>query len=313
MNILVTGGAGFIGSHLCDCLVDTKNQVTIIDDLSTGNLSNLSYVIDNIIFYNEKIENFDFNKLQKIDAVVHLAAQPSVPISIKNFGDSSSSNILSSIKVIDYCRTNFIPLVYASSSAIYGDLEIGDDHSSEVDLLSPYATDKYAMELYAKTANKLYKLSSIGLRFFNVYGPRQDPRSPYSGVISIFADRLINGSKIKINGGFQTRDFIYVKDVVDAIFNSINIANTNILCEQVNVLTGKTISVDNLANMLIKEVGVKADKEYHNLSEGDPQKSEGTIRKMNELLGLTIIDMVPIKVGLSKTINSMNINVKNNE
>ena len=101
--------------------------------------------------------------------------------------------------------------------------------------------------------------------------------------------------------------------MVDAIFNSINIANTNILCEQVNVLTGKTISVDNLANMLIKEVGVKADKEYHNLSEGDPQKSEGTIRKMNELLGLTIIDMVPIKVGLSKTINSMNINVKNNE
>jgi UDP-glucose 4-epimerase len=172
MNILVTGGAGFIGSNLCDYLVDRKNHVTIIDDLSTGNISNLTYIFDNIIFYNEKIESFDFNKLQKIDAVVHLAAQPSVPISIENFGDSSSSNILGSIKVIDYCRSNLIPLIYASSSAVYGNLEIGDDQSSEVELLSPYATDKYAMELYAKTANELYQLSSIGLRFFNVYGPR---------------------------------------------------------------------------------------------------------------------------------------------
>jgi UDP-glucose 4-epimerase len=128
-----------------------------------------------------------------------LAAQASVPISVAKFGSSSSSNMLGTIKVIDYCRVNQIPLVYASSSAIYGNLELGDDQNSRVDLVSPYATDKYAMELYAKTAYKLYQLSSIGLRFFNVYGPRQDSTSSYSGVISTFVDRLLRRKSITIN------------------------------------------------------------------------------------------------------------------
>jgi UDP-glucose 4-epimerase len=313
MNILVTGGAGFIGSNLCDYLVSKNYHVTIIDDLSTGKTSNLSSIIETIIFFKEKIESFDFNKLNKIDIVVHLAAQPSVPISIENFGISSSMNILGSINVIDYCRTHKIPLVYASSSAIYGDLEIGDDQGSEIDLLSPYATDKYAMELYAKTAYRLYQLSSIGLRFFNVYGPRQDPSSPYSGVISIFIDRLLNGHNIRINGGFQTRDFVYIEDIIQAIFKSIHIVCEDIICDQVNVLTGKTISVDEVSDILIKEIGIKVDKEFYELPEGDPKKSDGTSTKMKEFFGHDLKNMISIKTGLVKTVNFMQDSLRNNE
>jgi UDP-glucose 4-epimerase len=305
MNILVTGGSGFIGSNLSDYLVNRGHSVTVVDDLSTGYISNLSSVIDGISFYDEKIELFDFDKLSKIDVLVHMAAQPSVPISVAKFGSSSSSNIIGTIKVIDYCRINRVPLVYASSSAVYGNLELGDDQNSRIDLLTPYATDKYVMEVYAKTAYKLYQLSSIGLRFFNVYGPRQDPTSSYSGVISKFVDRLLRKESITINGGYQTRDFIYVKDVVDIIFKSILVVSNTTLCEQTNVLTGQSVTIDELANMLIKKIGVDVDKKYQELPLGDPKQSNGTIKKMADLLKVDLSDMTPIDSGLSKTVNFM--------
>ena len=305
MNILVTGGSGFIGSNLSDYLVNRGHSVTVVDDLSTGYISNLSSVIDGISFYDEKIELFDFDKLSKIDVLVHMAAQPSVPISVAKFGSSSSSNIIGTIKVIDYCRINRVPLVYASSSAVYGNLELGDDQNSRIDLLTPYATDKYVMEVYAKTAYKLYQLSSIGLRFFNVYGPHQDPTSSYSGVISKFVDRLLRKESITINGGYQTRDFIYVKDVVDIIFKSILVVSNTTLCEQTNVLTGQSVTIDELANMLIKKIGVDVDKKYQELPLGDPKQSNGTIKKMADLLKVDLSDMTPIDSGLSKTVNFM--------
>ena len=305
MNILVTGGSGFIGSNLSDYLVNRGHSVTVVDDLSTGYISNLSSVIDGISFYDEKIELFDFDKLSKIDVLVHMAAQPSVPISVAKFGSSSSSNMIGTIKVIDYCRINRVPLVYASSSAVYGNLELGDDQNSRIDLLTPYATDKYVMEVYAKTAYKLYQLSSIGLRFFNVYGPRQDPTSSYSGVISKFVDRLLRKESITINGGYQTRDFIYVKDVVDIIFKSILVVSNTTLCEQTNVLTGQSVTIDELANMLIKKIGVDVDKKYQELPLGDPKQSNGTIKKMADLLKVDLSDMTPIDSGLSKTVNFM--------
>jgi len=303
MNILVTGGAGFIGSHLCEYLVNSGHQITVVDDLSSGDKSNLSSVIHLIDFYQEKIETFDFSKLYNIDSIVHLAAQVSVPVSINDFGNSSSSNLLGAVRVIDFCRYNQVPLVYASSSALYGNLELGDDIVDTVDLLSPYAADKYVMELYAKVANQLYKLSSVGLRFYNVYGPRQDPRSAYSGVISIFSDRLLRGNSITINGGYQSRDFIYVKDIVKAIDKSLVVVNREILCEQINILTGKSITVDNVANMLIDAVGVKVEKIYQELPAGDPEHSKGTTTKMQRLLGIDLESMVPIDAGLLSTIN----------
>jgi len=302
MHILVTGGAGFIGSNLCDYLGFKGCQVSVVDDLSSGNISNLSSVIDRINFYQEKIEIFDFNKLSNVDSVIHLAAQVTVQMSISSFGTSSSSNILGAIKVIDYCRLNEVPLVYASSAAVYGNLELGNDLSSEIDLLSPYASDKYVLEIYAKTAFKNYQLSSIGLRFFNVYGPRQDPENPYSGVISIFIDRLLRSEKITINGGYQTRDFIYVKDAVETIYKSIVLAQNTVVCEQINVLTGKSVSIDELATMLMKKIAVNVEKEYSILPAGDPEGPEGTTEKMENLLNIDLKDMISIDNGLSETV-----------
>lgn len=305
MNILVTGGAGFIGSHLCEYLVKQGHNITVVDDLSTGYKSNLSYVLDIIDFHEEKIEFFDFAKLSKIDSVVHLAAQVSVPVSIDDFGVSSTSNLSGTIKVIDFCKRKQLPFVYASSSAVYGNLDFGDDSGSLVNLLSPYAADKYVMELYAKVAHQLYQLSSIGLRFFNVYGPRQDPSSAYSGVISIFSDRLLGGKNITIKGGYQTRDFIYVKDVVDAIYKALIVAHEDVLCEQINVLTGKSISVNEVADILIKKVGAAGDKIYKDLPVGDPNKSHGATIKMERVLGADLEAMVSISAGLLSTIDSI--------
>ena len=302
MHILVTGGAGFIGSNLCDYLVIKGCQVSVVDDLSSGDITNLVSIIDNINFYQEKIEVFNFNKLANVDSVIHLAAQVSVNISISSFGKSSSSNVLGAIKVIDYCRLNQIPLVYASSAAIYGNLKISDDLNSKIDLLSPYASDKYMLEVYAKTAFKNYQLSSIGLRFFNVYGPRQDPTNAYSGVISIFINRLLSNNNITINGGHQTRDFIYVKDVVAIIFKSVILSQSSVVCEQVNVLTGKSISIDELASLLIKKINVNVKKEYFALPAGDPKGSLGATKKLESFLKIDLNDMISIDNGLSKTV-----------
>ena len=302
MKILITGGAGFIGSNLCDFLIANDNQVIVVDDLSTGHKSNLSSIFEKIEFYEKKIEKFDFNKVSNIDAIVHLAAQPSVPLSITNFADSSSANLLGTINVIDYCRIKKIPFIYASSSAVYGDLTLGNDESKKIDLLSPYATDKYAMELYAKTAHKLYQLSSVGLRFFNVYGPRQDPGSPYSGVISIFADRMLEGREVAINGGHQTRDFVYVKDVVNTIHRAIVLASRSVVCEVSNVLTGKSVTIDYLADQMMDIVGIDVNKTYQNLPVGDPEQSDGTVEKMARLFSIETARFLELKEGLQETI-----------
>ena len=302
MNILVTGGAGFIGSNLCYFLLKKGHNILIIDNFSSGFLENLTLIQDKVTLFETNIEDFNFSNLGSLDAVVHLAAQPSVPLSITKFGKSTTSNLLGSIKVIDFCRKKDIPLIYASSSAVYGNLENGDDKSSNVELLSPYAADKHTMEVYSKLANKLYGLSSIGLRFFNVYGPRQDPNNPYSGVISIFADRIINQEQIIINGGHQSRDFVYVEDVVKLIEKSLEIALFRKVCDVSNVLTGTSVTIDNLANELIRLIGNKVVKSYRELPEGDPLFSRGSTKKMCELFCIGLENFTPFKNGLQKTV-----------
>ena len=305
MKYLVTGGAGFIGSHLIELLIKNNHTVVCIDDLSTGYQSNLVSIIDKIDFYEEKIELFDFNKLNDIDAIVHLAAQVSVPVSITNFSDSSSSNLLGAIRVIDYCKSHQIPLIYASSSAVYGNLQLGNDEVDNIDLLSPYAADKYAIELYSKTAHKIYQLSSVGLRFFNVYGPRQDPKNSYSGVISIFADRLLKGQNITINGGYQTRDFIYVKDVTNVIYCAITLASKNSLYEISNVLTGKSVTINELAQKMMNIVDVKVKINYQNLASGDPEQSNGSTNKMVALFKVKTDNFIKLDQGLMSTIEKI--------
>ena len=159
--------------------------------------------------------------------------------------------------------------------------------------------------MYATVANQIYGLSSVGLRFFNVYGPRQDRSSPYSGVISIFVDCLLKKKSITINGGYQTRDFIYVNDVVKAIEQSLSNALESCVCEQVNILTGTTISIDELADILIDEIGVDAVKIYQELPMGDPVHSNGTSEKMIDFLNIDLKSLTSLKAGLTETIDFM--------
>ncbi len=301
-KILVTGGAGFIGSNLVESLLKGGYRIIVIDNFSTGRKENLQDFLGDIQLVTSDLENYDLAQHKDISAVVHLAAQPSVPLSIENFKDSSISNMTAAINVIDYCKNNSLPLVYASSSAIYGELPFGSDESDKVDLLSPYAADKVLLEIYSNIAFKLYKMRSIGLRFFNVYGPKQDPGSAYSGVISIFVDRLLKKNKVYVNGGYQTRDFVYIDDVVRVIELALVKVSNDSLCDQVNVLTGKSMSINQLLEILSDELSIVPQVIKQNLPEGDPEKSEGSSNKLCSLLDFNLESLVDIKDGLRCTI-----------
>jgi UDP-glucose 4-epimerase len=311
MKVLVTGGAGFIGSHVCENLLENGQEVFILDDLSTGKLSNISAIKDNVTFIHSRVEDYDFGSLTSINAVIHLAAQASVPLSITEFYNSSKTNILSSLKIIDFCIKYKLPLVYASSSAIYGGLPLGDDEEDSVDLLSPYAADKFALELYAKVSSVTSGLSSIGLRFFNVYGPRQDPSNPYSGVISIFIEKLLSNQNIIINGGSQTRDFVHVTNVAEVIAQAVYTTSSKTISDSVNVLTGKSVSIDSLADNLIEITGSCSEKIYHELPVGDPMESNGTVAKLPHLLNIMPSDFISLHQGLKTTVNDMKNASKN--
>jgi len=301
-KFVVTGGCGFIASHLVELLAEKGYSVFIIDDFSSGYLSNISWINGDITIYEAKVEKFDFYSIGSVDAVFHLAAQASVPFSIDNFVSSSGSNMLSTFKVIEYCTHYNIPMVYATSSAVYGNLPFGEE-AGEIELMSPYATDKYCMEMYASVNFKLRGISSFGLRFFNVYGPRQDASNPYSGVISIFADRMLKGLSITINGGYQTRDFVYVKDVVRCLFRSYEYLLQNKAVAISNILTGKSISIDQLVDYLAEIINVKPEKIYCELPAGDPEQSLGSTEQMCRLLGVQTEKFIKIRDGLVDTIN----------
>jgi len=303
-RILVTGGAGFIGSHTCDKLIANDNEIIVVDNLSSGYEKNIKHLADRIEFYRESIETFDLAKIKRLDGIIHLAAQTSVPISVEKFRSSSTTNINGFLNLIDFSKDRQLPLVYASSSAVYGNLSNGDDTSSETNLINPYAVDKYAMELYGKMSHYLYKLPNIGLRFFNVYGKRQDPSSQYSGVISVFINQMKNNLEVTIHGGQQTRDFIYVSDVVNTISSSLAYLFEELVYDQINVLTGQSTSIEELYHMLADLLKYNKKPIYSELLKGDPLESGGTIVKMKEILSLDPKEFVTLNEGLLETINS---------
>ncbi len=301
MKYLVTGGAGFIGSHLIENLKDNDHEVICLDNFSSGLRSNIAH-IKGITVIDASLELQDH--ISDIDGIFHLAAQASVPKSIDDFFESSSNNLLGTIKVFDWARKSNIPVVYASSSAIYGNLPLGDDSCEEFDILSPYAQDKLTMEHYASMAWKVYKTASIGLRFFNVYGPRQDPSNPYSGVISIFVDRMSKGLPLTVNGGYQTRDFVYVKDICDALARSMRLLHVKSVCEAMNVGTGVSITIDQLVEVLMDIMSVKPKIDRVALPAGDPEISGGTYTKMQNLLDTDLGNLTPFKIGIQDTVQN---------
>ncbi|MDX2507833.1 MAG: NAD-dependent epimerase/dehydratase family protein, partial [Gammaproteobacteria bacterium] len=225
MKALVTGGAGFIGSHIVDRLLNDGHEVIVLDDFSTGHRSNLP---DNkaLTIVEGDISNFDTVKqcMQGIDWVFHKAAVASVPRTVNDPIGSTAVNYQGTLHLLEAARHNNVKrMVFASSAALYGDEPTLPKVETMCPVtLSPYAVDKLASEFACGMYTRLYGLETVCLRYFNVYGPRQDPSSPYSGVISIFTDKLKNKQTPTIFGdGEQTRDFVFVSDVVEANMKAI--------------------------------------------------------------------------------------------
>ena len=302
MIYLVTGGAGFIGSHLIEKLIEKEVKIICIDDLSSGHKSNLKNY-KNVIFINDSIQNINLLKLPEIDGVFHLAAQTSVHCSIDNIYESSLNNLSSTLKVFEYANKLKVPVVYASSSAVYGNLQVGDDTIEKYDILSPYALDKLTMEYYAKLCWDIYKTPSVGLRFFNVYGPRQFPTNQYSGVISIFSKCLLKNLPVTINGGYQTRDFIYVKDIVRILIKSMIKVQSQPGYKIFNVGTGQSISINALLSLFKAILNIEPQIIIKDLPLGDPERSDGTFDKLTTFLNLNLNEFTNLKNGLKATID----------
>ena len=288
--VCVTGGAGFIGSHVCDRLVERGCQVIVVDDLSTGKRANLGKHLDSgdveLIVADVAEGLAEPLAGKKIERFIHLAAQVSVVASIEHPLRDVNVNYRGTVQVLEHARaTGAAKVVFASSAAIYGDASAPPVREDAPALpVSPYGIDKYASELMLRYYSEVQKLPTTSLRFFNVYGPRQDPASPYSGVISIFADRARAGRDLTIFGdGEQTRDFVYVGDVsrlvVEAVFSE---AGDGTVC---NVGTGRETTVNELARTVVRLCGDKSQIEHAPPRAGEILKSYANVERAAELFG----------------------------
>jgi UDP-glucose 4-epimerase len=299
---LVTGGAGFIGSHLCDALVHRGDTVRVLDDLSTGSRDNLPRGVPLI---EADVADPDAMRaaIDGVDGAFHLAAIASVARGVTDWLGTHRANLTGTITLFDAIRRRgvHVPVVYASSAAVYGDcatVPINED--AERRPLSAYGADKYACELHARVASHVHGIPATGLRFFNVYGPRQDPRSPYSGVISIFCERIIRGAPIDIFGdGGQTRDFVFVADVVAALVAAMGSALPG--APVFNVCTGTPTSVLELARTIATLAGTAPELRHLAPRAGEIRYSTGTPDRARTAFGLG--EPVPLRLGLREVLD----------
>ncbi len=280
MRAVVTGGCGFIGSNLVGEL-SRFMDVTVIDNLSTGNLSNLEGIEVEFV----KGDILDLNLLKKVfkgaDYVFHLAAVVSVQESVENPLRTNEVNVRGTINVLEAARSQGIKKVINSSScAIYGDSYVLPLKETTLpDPKSPYAASKLAAENYCKVYSEVYGLKSISLRYFNVYGPKQDPFSDYAAVIPKFISRVLRRERPIIYGdGEQTRDFVYVKDVVKANLLAIEKGEG-----VYNIASGKSVSINELARLICRIAGEDVNPIYEKEREGDIRHSVADVSKAREI------------------------------
>ena len=314
---VVTGGAGFIGSHTVDRLIELGHRVVVLDNFSTGKRANLArWLVPEHSFTGAKpalelvtcdIAHGIFAALAPItrehgpvERIVHLAAQVSVVHSVANPLVDMQVNYGGTLHVLEYARaTGVKKVVFASSAAVYGDVEtmpVGEDTPTRP--LSPYGIDKLASELALDYYAAVHGIPTTALRFFNVYGPRQDPSSPYSGVISIFADRAKAGKPLTIFGdGGQTRDFVYVGDVVRAITSALGDGNSRLVA---NVGTGGEITVLELARTIAKLCGGTSTIDHAAARSGEIYKSRARVDCLRDALG--VVAETQLETGLRATL-----------
>jgi len=299
---LVTGGAGFIGSHLVDVLVANGETVRVIDNLSTGTRDNVLRHARVEFIEEDLVEPGIASKaVEGIEYVCHLAAIPSVPRSLEDPIATNRANVDSTLQLLLAARdANIRRLVFASSSSVYGDSSTLPKHERMPPKpLSPYALQKLFSEEYMLLFNKLYGLDTISLRFFNVFGPRQNPKSPYSGVISLFISALCDGRQPTIYGdGEQTRDFTYVSDIANGLLAACRA--DRISGEVVNLARGGRTSLNQLFKILQNSLGTTIEPVYRSKREGDIRDSQADITRAHRLLGFN--PRVTIEDGLRQTV-----------
>jgi nucleoside-diphosphate-sugar epimerase len=300
-NYLVTGGAGFIGSHLVETLLGRGEQVRNVDSLITGHRRN---VINGADFVHGDLADPEVAQrgIAGADYVLHQAAIPSVPRSVKDPITSNRANIDATLNVLVAARDAKVKrLVYAASSSAYGNAAaLPKREDMPTGPLSPYALQKLVGEEYLKLFTSLYGLETVSIRYFNVFGPRQDPGSPYSGVISLFITTLLAGKAPKIYGdGGQTRDFTYVANVVDGVLKACTAPKAS--GEVINVATGGRISLNELFTTLRDIIGAKVEPEYLEERAGDVRDSQADIGKAQRLLGYDPV--VSFEEGLRRTVD----------
>lgn len=287
---LVTGGAGFIGSHLVDALIQAGHRVRVLDDLSTGKLANLDKVHrhDRFELVNADVRNFGSvqNAAKGQDGIFHLAALVSVQQSLAEPLKSFEINVGGTLNILEAARLAGVKrVVLASSAAVYGDASSpAREDETPTSPLVPYALDKCSAERYCNLYSTSYGLETLALRFFNVYGLRQDPASPYSGVISIFADCLRHRSGVTVFGdGEQTRDFVHVSDVVQANIAAMTVAHKGFVA--CNVATGRAVSINQLLKTLSGLAGWEPQVDHVPARAGDIRYSCADISRARTLIG----------------------------
>ena len=300
-KVLVTGGLGFIGSHIVDEVIE-DNEVIIIDNKSTGKIENLKYPNhENLTLIEKDLNEVNLDKvLINVDYVFHLAAMASVPLSIDNPIKSTNDNLNATIKLLNACRANKVKkIIFSSSSSVYGDNTNIPLKETEYPLpKSPYAASKASCELYLKTYHEAYGLNYVSLRYFNVFGPKQDKNSQYAAVIPNFISALLEGEKPIIYGdGEQTRDFIYVKDVVKANIKSCECDYNGI----VNVASGRKITINELYKIICETLGYDVEAEYLPERKGDIKHSLADVSKMKKIN--YEVDLEHFENQLKETIN----------
>jgi UDP-glucose 4-epimerase len=306
---LVTGGCGFIGSHLIESLERDGHTVRVLDDLSTGKRENLTAGAE-LVVGDVADAALVRRAMDAVDGCFHLAAIASVERGNLDWLGTHAANLTGAIAVFDAARrpdAAGLPVVYASSAAVFGD-EPGMPltEASPTRPLSAYGADKLGCELHARVAGAVHRVPTAGMRFFNVYGPRQDPKSPYSGVISIFCDRLGAHRPITIFGdGLQTRDFVYVADVVKSLRAAMTRLEgaSDVATGIYNVCTGRSTSVVDLAHTIAGLCGIEADITFAAPRAGEIRVSLGAPDHLRDELGVEC--RTSMADGLRATLDSL--------
>lgn len=315
-NVLVTGGAGFIGSNLVESLLNIGANVTVFDNLETGNRTNLDEFDDNdqFTFIAGDIRDYDacLHALIGIDVVSHQAALGSVPRSIEFPHNTHAVNATGFLNMLHAAKESGVKrFVYASSSSVYGDSSISPKViGSEGNLLSPYAVSKQLNEQYAKVYSRLHAMETIGLRYFNVFGPKQDPAGVYAAAIPKFIDKMINGQQIIINGdGEQTRDFTYVRNAVKANLLGLATENRDAFGKVYNVACGSYYTLNSVVDEIrsnLKRLGlynISSTVTYGPERAGDVRDSLADISSTQKDLGY--IDPILFQDGMKEYLESM--------